>query len=69
MVSTLLNFKIRRVPAMPPKNGVITNNSRALLPREDSKDGKYVNNYILLQVYFSNDVTSLQKSYMSESDD
>ena len=43
----------------------------ALLLREDSKDGKYINNYIptiILHVYFSNDVASLQKSDVTESE-
>ena len=44
----------------------------ALLLRELSKDGKYINNYIptiVLHVYFSNDVASLQKSDVTESED
>ena len=35
------------------------------------KDGKYINNYIptiILHVYFSNDITSLQKTDVTESE-
>ena len=36
--------------------------------REDSKDGKYYIPTIILHVYFSNDVASLQKSDVTESE-
>ena len=42
-----------------------------LLLREDSKDDKQITNYvptIILHVYFSNDVASLQKSDVTESE-